>query len=439
MWPSKFTDYGVSASSRWAATRKAQGKSIDILREFADAANKWGVKICYYINPLTDGFLSKWKQNVTAQVFMEKQKGMLTEVLTNYGPVNRLWFDGPGGSPRPAGLESAAEYKAYYDECFALIRKVSPATLTSAQRGDVCASTGSLYTNSGPAPNSTNSSECDPPSEQGEYFHPNELHGVTMQEGPDGNTAAAPTYWFWHPWVCAFNVTGCPWVGHANASRIFDGYVATVGHGGVLNMNIAPDETGLLNESVVAVMKEVGQALNDTFRLLDAVGLRGKVGNVSGPCGMGVVVLNVSDSKGDGFDYIRTMEDMRYGQRIGNYSIEYRVKGSVDWQLLVPPVHVNKTSIGQSHKGKSSLGMQDRPDGHDPRDQYVGHKRIDVPLASVPTSGSGSIRIAQVRFNCLRLIPDYNPNDESDAAPGAAGDVHVREFSLHRKVVPWEK
>jgi alpha-L-fucosidase len=45
MWPSKFTDYGVSASSRWAATRKAQGKSIDILREFADAANKWGIKI----------------------------------------------------------------------------------------------------------------------------------------------------------------------------------------------------------------------------------------------------------------------------------------------------------------------------------------------------------------------------------------------------------
>ena len=47
--------------------------------------------------------------------------------------------------------------------------------------------------------------------------------------GPDGNSPVAPTYWFWHPNV-----------GHANASRIFDGYVATVGHGGVLNMNIAP-------------------------------------------------------------------------------------------------------------------------------------------------------------------------------------------------------
>ena len=29
----------------------------------------------------------------------------------------------------------------------------------------------------------------------GAYFLPNELHGITMQEGPDGNTDAAPTFW----------------------------------------------------------------------------------------------------------------------------------------------------------------------------------------------------------------------------------------------------
>jgi hypothetical protein len=36
---------------------------------------------------------------------------------------------------------------------------------------------------------------------------------------------------FWHPWACAGNVTGCPWLGHGNASRIFDSYLVTVGHG----------------------------------------------------------------------------------------------------------------------------------------------------------------------------------------------------------------
>ena len=51
------------------------------------------------------------------------------------------------------------------------------------------------------------------------------------QEGPDGNTDAAPTFWFWHPWACATNVTGCPWVGHSSASRLFAAWLGTVGHG----------------------------------------------------------------------------------------------------------------------------------------------------------------------------------------------------------------
>ena len=122
----------------------------------------------------------------------------------------------------------------------------------------------------GKAANGTNASVCSAPSEGGAYFHPNELHGVTMQEGPDGNTPTTPTYWFWHPWACAGNRTGCPWVGHANASRIFEGYVATVGHGGVLNMNIAPMADGRLNASVVQVMREAGKAINDTFRTAHA-------------------------------------------------------------------------------------------------------------------------------------------------------------------------
>lgn len=64
-------------------------------------------------------------------------------------------------------------------------------------------------------------------------------------------------------------------------SRLFIRYVATVGHGGVLNMNIAPAADGLMNASVVAVMHEAGKAINDTFHLNDA----GKATDVSAPCG----------------------------------------------------------------------------------------------------------------------------------------------------------
>ena len=403
MWPSKHTPYGVHASKSF------RGGHGDVLRDFVASAKRWGIRVCYYINPLDDGYLAE-VANVSAESFMERQKGMLTELLepgSPYGPVHRLWFDG-NGDQRPKAI--LANYSDYYDSCFELIRQTSPQTLISPYRGDICISTGSLYTNKGPAPNSSDASECGAFSEAGKFFHPTEMHGITMQEGPDGNTDAMPTYWFWHPWACAENISGCPWVGHANASRIFDGYVATVGHGGVLNMNIAPAANGLMNASVVDVMHEAGKAINDTFHLNDA----GKAQDVAGRCAEGVATLKV---KGQ-FDFVLSMEDLTHGQRIGNYSIDYKRTGSSTWETLVPPVLPRPPD--------AALGATDRPDGHDPRDQYIGHRRIDHPI--VKTSGAGAVDIEAVRFNCLRLTEPVEPG----------GSVYLRQFSVHKEIVPWK-
>lgn len=160
-----------------------------------------------------------------------------------------------------------------------------------------------------------------------------------------------------------------------------------------------------MNGSVVETMTAAGKAINDTFFHHN----RGMVTAVTGGCGPGVLVLNVS---GPGpIDYIVTMEDLTEGQRIANYSVEFRRTGSDTWETLVPPV-VPKRSV------------EDRPDGHDPRDSYIGHKRIDFPIVSRDTD------IGQVRFNCLRAI-----------RPGPGGNegttVKIRQFSLHEKRVPW--
>lgn len=398
LWPSNFTPYGVHNATAW------RGGKGDVLRDFADAARRWNISICYYCNPVDDGFLAQFG-GVDALEFESRQLGMLGELLENYGPVNRFWFD--GGStvrpPNPEARPNGTNTSAIYRKAFALIHERSPSTLISPYHGDICATSETLYTNSAPQPNSSDASGCSDPSEDGAFFHPSEMHGITMQEGPDGNTDARPTYWFWHPWACAGNITGCPWVGHANASRIFDGYIATVGHGGVLNMNIAPTAQGIMNASVVEVMHEAGKAINDTFLLHSAGTMQ-----ASGPCQEGLAVLNAT---GD-FDYIVSMEDLSRGQRIGNYSIDFRRWGSSLWETLVPPVQLS---------GAVSTRLRDRPDGKDPRDSHVGHKRIDVPIA--PTSG-----IAQVRFNCIRLTK----------ATEAGAHVYLRRLSLHKRRVPWE-
>jgi hypothetical protein len=163
-----------------------------------------------------------------------------------------------------------------------------------------------------------------------------------------------------------------------------------------------------MNASVVAVMREAGKALNDTFHLNDA----GIITDQSGPCAEGVAIVDVTGE----FDFITSMEDLSKGQRIGNYSVDFKRKSSSTWEVLVPAVQP-RTPAG---------ALTDRPDGHDPRDQYIGHKRIDVPI--VPTSGDKALPIAQVRLNCHRLIETVE----------AGGSVYVRSLSLHKKLVPWE-
>jgi hypothetical protein len=46
----------------------------------------------------------------------------------------------------------------------------------------------------GPSPNSSDISGCGSPDAKGRFFYPTEMHGVTVQMGPDGNTDAMPTY-----------------------------------------------------------------------------------------------------------------------------------------------------------------------------------------------------------------------------------------------------
>lgn len=116
--------------------------------------------------------------NYSGPEFIRRQVGMVTEVLTEYGPVNRFWFDGT--SSMPAGTNKTELWNQVYET----IRTVSPSTMITSYRGDVCTSNAgdTLYTNDGPPPNSTDTSGCQAHHEGGQYFHPSEMHGITIQE-----------------------------------------------------------------------------------------------------------------------------------------------------------------------------------------------------------------------------------------------------------------
>ena len=83
-WPSKYTDYSV-ANTPW------KGGKGDIVREFTDACRKYGLGVGLYYSPAD--FEAKNRTDSEHDDFFINQ---ISEILTNYGKIDYLWFDGCG-------------------------------------------------------------------------------------------------------------------------------------------------------------------------------------------------------------------------------------------------------------------------------------------------------------------------------------------------------
>ncbi len=83
-WPSNYTDYSV-ANTPWK-----NGKG-DVVREYVDACRKYGVKVGLYYSPAQFGS-SKMPSREYDDYFINQ----ISELLTNYGKIDYLWFDGCG-------------------------------------------------------------------------------------------------------------------------------------------------------------------------------------------------------------------------------------------------------------------------------------------------------------------------------------------------------
>lgn len=85
-WPSKYTDYSV-AHTPW---REGRG---DVVREFVDACRRYGLKVGLYYSPAQWGGAIRFEQGVQYDDYFISQ---ITELLTGYGKIDYLWFDGCG-------------------------------------------------------------------------------------------------------------------------------------------------------------------------------------------------------------------------------------------------------------------------------------------------------------------------------------------------------
>lgn len=83
-WPSKYTDYSI------ANTPYMDGKG-DVVRDFTDACRRYGIKIGLYYSPAQYG-----SRQMSPREYDDYFIGQIGELLTGYGKIDYLWFDGCG-------------------------------------------------------------------------------------------------------------------------------------------------------------------------------------------------------------------------------------------------------------------------------------------------------------------------------------------------------
>lgn len=127
LWPSAYTEFSVK-NSPWK-----DGKG-DVVRELSEACKKEGLKFAVYLSPWDRNFAEYGRPE-----YITYFRNQLTELLTNYGDIFEIWFDGANGGD---GWYGGANEKRsiggnYYDWAgtYSMVRKLQPNIAVWGNRG----------------------------------------------------------------------------------------------------------------------------------------------------------------------------------------------------------------------------------------------------------------------------------------------------------------
>lgn len=253
LWPTKTTKHSVESSS-WKS-----GKG-DVVRELRKACDKYGLKFGVYLSP--------WDRNAECygqgEAYNKFFVAQLTELLSNYGEVHEVWFDGANGEG-PNGKKQ--EYD--WDAILKTIRRLQPKAVTAIMGDDV-----RWVGNEGGLGRSTEwSATALTPGVYPRCNERNKSLGIQAMSKDLGGRelVAKATELFWYP--SEVDVSIRPgWFYHADQdnqvrslANLVNIYFRSVGCNSVLLLNIPPDKRGLINEHDVKRIKELAGYVKTTF------------------------------------------------------------------------------------------------------------------------------------------------------------------------------
>jgi alpha-L-fucosidase len=269
LWPTKYTEYSV----RSAPWRSGKG---DVVGDLAAACREQGVGFGVYLSP--------WDRHESAYGdsprYNEHFRNQLRELLTNYGPVTEVWFDGANGEG-PNGKQQVYDWSSYY----ALIRKLQPDAVIAISGPDVrWVGTESGYgrdTEWSVVPATLQDQDSVAAASQQApvdgAFVPGDLTQVDLGSRARLRDAHAL---IWYP--AETDVSIRPgWFYHAaqdgrvkSPEKLVDIYYSSVGKNSVLLLNVPPDQRGRIHDNDAKALEGMRKILDRTFSLNLAAGAR---------------------------------------------------------------------------------------------------------------------------------------------------------------------
>jgi len=272
LWPSAYTEHSVKNSPY----------DGDVVAQFAESCRKYGVKFGFYLSP--------WDRNTPAygqaQAYNGYYANQLTELLTNYGEVFEVWFDGAIG-------EEYQGIQTYdWDRWVALVRKLQP---------DACTAIAP------PVPDIA--------------WVGNE-HGLA-----DGNVSSVKgsgNQRFWAKNECDVSIRR-GWFYHENQrpkglGELMRIYYNSVGMNCTLLLNIPPNREGQLNEKDVKRLQEMGEAI----RAITAREISTEMAELRE--GENIYALDFKLDSAQKARHVVLSEDVnRFGERVTQFSVYAKV------------------------------------------------------------------------------------------------------------------
>ena len=389
MWPSAYTEYSVK-NTPW---KNGQG---DVVRELADACREEGLEFAVYLSP--------WDRNHAEYgrpEYVTYFRNQLRELLTNYGEIFEVWFDGAnggdgwyGGANETRKIDRTTYYQ--WPETYRMIRQLQPKCLIwndGSDRGDL-RWVGTEAGNVG----ETNWSLL---NKDGEVTWPMLHFGLENGDSwvpGETNTSIRPG-WFYHDTENE----------HVKSlSKLMETYYKSVGRNSTLLLNfpIAPNGRIHPNDSLrgIAFKKMIDEVFKKDLTKKAKISKNGNITIIDfkRPTAMNRFVAE---------------EDIRYGQRVKKFSLEALVNGQ--WQPL-------KDELVENGDGLTT----------------IGHRRI----ICFPTVNATQIRFTITDAKCDPIIKKLGiylapklTSDIPNSGEKKSSDLHIFFSSPTQMMIDWDK